>query len=54
MAARGTLMQELGGGGAMAAIAAGEAEVAETLALPEGTVKSRSARALERLRKSYD
>jgi RNA polymerase sigma-70 factor (ECF subfamily) len=31
-----------------------EHEVAETLALPEGTVKSRSARALERLRKSYD
>ncbi|MGZ8692380.1 MAG: RNA polymerase sigma factor [Gaiellaceae bacterium] len=31
-----------------------EHEVAETLSLPKGTVKSRSARALERLRKSYD
>ena len=31
-----------------------EAEIAETLNLPTGTVKSRSARALERLRESYD
>ena len=31
-----------------------EAEVAETLAIPQGTVKSRTARALERLRTAYD
>ena len=31
-----------------------EAEVAETLAIPQGTVKSRTARALERLREIYD
>ena len=31
-----------------------EQEVAETLALPTGTVKSRTSRALERLRESYD
>jgi RNA polymerase sigma-70 factor (ECF subfamily) len=31
-----------------------EAEVAETLAIPQGTVKSRTARALERLRETYD
>ena len=31
-----------------------EAEVAETLGIPPGTVKSRTSRALERLRESYD
>ena len=31
-----------------------EAEVAATLGIPQGTVKSRTARALERLRESYD
>jgi RNA polymerase sigma factor (sigma-70 family) len=31
-----------------------EQEVADTLGVPAGTVKSRSARALERLRESYD
>jgi RNA polymerase sigma factor (sigma-70 family) len=31
-----------------------EEEVAETLAVPQGTVKSRTSRALERLRQSYD
>ena len=31
-----------------------EQEVADALKLPMGTVKSRSARALERLRESYD
>jgi RNA polymerase sigma factor (sigma-70 family) len=31
-----------------------EQEVAETLDVPQGTVKSRSARALERLRETYD
>ena len=31
-----------------------EHEVAETLGVPQGTVKSRTARALERLRETYD
>lgn len=31
-----------------------EQEVADTLGVPQGTVKSRTARALERLRESYD
>jgi RNA polymerase sigma factor (sigma-70 family) len=31
-----------------------EHEIAETLGIPQGTVKSRTARALERLRESYD
>jgi RNA polymerase sigma-70 factor, ECF subfamily len=31
-----------------------EQEVAETLGLPSGTIKSRTSRALERLRESYD
>ncbi len=31
-----------------------EQEVGEALGIPQGTVKSRTARALERLRKSYD
>jgi RNA polymerase sigma-70 factor (ECF subfamily) len=31
-----------------------EEETAETLGLPRGTVKSRTARALERLREAYD
>src|SRR5262249_59411062 len=31
-----------------------EEEVAETLGVPKGTVKSRTSRALERLRESYD
>jgi RNA polymerase sigma factor (sigma-70 family) len=31
-----------------------EAETAETLGLPRGTVKSRTSRALERLREAYD
>ncbi len=31
-----------------------EHEVGETLGIPQGTVKSRTARALERLRESYD
>ncbi|MGB8005052.1 MAG: RNA polymerase sigma factor, partial [Gaiellaceae bacterium] len=31
-----------------------EQEVAETLGIPQGTVKSRTSRALERLRESYD
>jgi RNA polymerase sigma factor (sigma-70 family) len=31
-----------------------EHEVAQTLGVPQGTVKSRTARALERLRESYD